>query len=282
MSDSGSRRCSSYHKTLPLDDFAGRTASQDGRQNACRSCAADYARRNRPRKLAEAPLVSPDMKWCRRCELVKSRDAFPAHRSTHDKLQTYCRECFADIYRRRREGAGHVTRPRGVPPGHKFCRGCEQIKPLTEWSPRPRAADGYHFRCRECISRRDRERHLSSTYGLNLDDVGEILARQDGRCAICLVAEAIHIDHNHSTGKIRGMLCFRCNAALGQFGDNVETLRRATDYLEGRVIRMHRIHPAFVQIVYPSPSEATDPPARFGPARPPLDIGELRRLAMQG
>lgn len=222
------------------------------------------------------------MKWCRRCEQVKSRTAFPSHRSTHDGLQTYCRDCFADIYRQRREAAGQVTRPRDLPPGHKFCRGCQEIKPLSEWSQRPRATDGYHFRCRECISRRDRERHLAATYGLSPDDLTELLAQQDGRCAICLTAEAIHIDHDHADGRIRGVLCFRCNAALGQLGDDADVVRRAADYLEGRVIRMRRIHPAVVQIVYPGRPKASDLPAPFGPARPPLDIGRLRRLAAQG
>ena len=125
---------------------------------------------------------------------------------------------------------------------------------------------------------------MSRSYGMTSDDVSELLAQQDGRCAIRLVAEANHIDHDHDhvDGRIRGMLCFRCNAALGQFGDDVDTVRRAADYLEGRVIRMRRIHPSVVQIVYPSPPEVSDPPVRFGPPRPPLDIGELRRLAMQG
>ena len=282
MSSDESKRCSTCHEALPLDAFAVRRASTDGRQNACRSCSAAYARRTRNRKLEAAPSVAPDRKWCRRCHQVKCRDAFSAHRSTYDRLQTYCRECFAQIYRRRREWAGQVTRPSTIPTGHKFCRGCKRIKPFSEWSPRPRATDGYHFRCRECISRRDRERHLAATYGLSPDDLTELLALQDGRCAICLTAEAIHIDHDHADGRIRGILCFRCNAALGQLRDDPEVMRRAADYLEGRVMRMRRIHPSVVQIVYPSPPEASDPPARFGPARPPLDIAELRRLAMQG
>ena len=111
------------------------------------------------------------------------------------------------------------------------------------------------------------------------DDVSELLAQQEGRCAICLVAEAIHIDHDHVDGRIRGMLCFPCNAALGQFGDDVDTVRRAADYLEGRVIRMRRIHAAVVQIIYP-PERLTVAPV--GPARPPLDIAELRRVSVQG
>lgn len=58
-----------------------------------------------------------------------------------------------------------------------------------------------------------------------------MLAGQDGRCAICRTAEAVHVDHDHTTGQVRGMLCFPCNAALGQLGDRPEVLRRALSYL---------------------------------------------------
>ena len=63
------------------------------------------------------------------------------------------------------------------------------------------------------------------------DEVIQLLARQEGLCAICRSAPAIHIDHDHATGAVRGMLCFRCNAALGQFGDSPDTLVRAARYL---------------------------------------------------
>ena len=62
-----------------------------------------------------------------------------------------------------------------------------------------------------------------------------MVARQDGRCAICCATEARHIDHDHDTGQVRGMLCFRCNAALGQLDDSPDRLRRAADYLEAGV-----------------------------------------------
>lgn len=202
--DSG-KRCSGCRELLPLDDFAVRRASADGRQHLCRSCAAEYARRTRPRKKAVAPTVAPGRKWCRRCEVVKNLEDFPVHRSTHDKRQTYCRDCFADIYRQRRTRDGFVTRPADVPPGHKFCRGCQLVKPLSEWTPRQKAPDGYQFRCRDCISRRDRERHLATNYGLTAGDVAELLARQNGICLICLRAPAVHVDHDHTTGEVRGI-----------------------------------------------------------------------------
>lgn len=276
------KRCSRCERALPLHAFATRRASHDGLQNWCRPCTSAWAREKRPRKRAVAPETASDQKWCRRCDSVKALDTFGPHRGTRDGRQTYCRTCFADIYRPRRTQAGFTVRPAQVPDGHKYCRRCDQSKPTSEWLVRAATTDGYSFRCADCMRRYVRDTHLASTYGLTDDDVAKLLARQDGRCAICLTAEAIHIDHNHATGRIRGMLCFRCNAALGQLGDDPSVVRRAADYLEGRMIRMRRIHPAYVQILYPSPPQAWDPPARFRPQQPPLDIAELRRLAAQG
>jgi hypothetical protein len=59
-----------------------------------------------------------------------------------------------------------------------------------------------------------------------------MLAAQHGVCAICQTAQAIHVDHDHRTGQIRGLLCLRCNAALGQLADDPLVLRRAARYLE--------------------------------------------------
>jgi len=159
--------------------------------------------------------------------------AFPLHAKMPDGRQTYCRDCFADIYRARRESEGHVVKPAQVPAGFKFCRGCQQVLPLGDWAKRTRSADGYHFRCRECVSRKDRADHLARSYGLTPDDLAEMLSNQNGLCAICLTAEAAHVDHDHTSGRIRGVLCFRCNAALGQFDDQPANLRRAAVYLEG-------------------------------------------------
>lgn len=154
------------------------------------------------------------------------------HRGLPDGRQTYCRECFAARYRERRERDGHMVRPADVPDGHKYCRGCRRVKRLSEWAPRRAGTDGYAFRCRECISRRDRQRHLVASYGLDEAAVALLLESQGGLCAICQLRRAIHVDHDHATGAVRGMLCFSCNAALGHFRDDPAVLRRAARYLE--------------------------------------------------
>jgi hypothetical protein len=81
-----------------------------------------------------------------------------------------------------------------------------------------------------------RSYHLKRRYGLTEEDVAELQDRHAGLCLICLQRRPLHVDHDHATGAYRGLLCFRCNGGLGQFKDNPQTIRRAVDYLEGRII----------------------------------------------
>jgi hypothetical protein len=75
-------------------------------------------------------------------------------------------------------------------------------------------------------------------YGLYLEDLDEIYESQDHRCAICNVTEAegpknrFHVDHDHESGEVRGLLCQNCNIGLGKFKDNVEFLEQAIAYLK--------------------------------------------------
>ena len=82
---------------------------------------------------------------------------------------------------------------------------------------------------------------LKCLFGLSRDDYKAMHAKQDGKCAICLREEtssirgktiSLCVDHCHVTGAVRGLLCTKCNPALGAFDDNIETLRRAIAYLE--------------------------------------------------
>lgn len=60
-----------------------------------------------------------------------------------------------------------------------------------------------------------------------------MLAEQLGVCAICKEAPAEHVDHDHETGRVRGLLCFNCNGALGQFRDRTDLMLQAVAYLHG-------------------------------------------------
>lgn len=77
---------------------------------------------------------------------------------------------------------------------------------------------------------------LRNRYGISLDEYRHLWHHQDGKCAICstvfLRASDAHVDHCHSVGKVRGLLCGKCNKAIGSMSDNAEILRAAADYVE--------------------------------------------------
>ena len=81
-----------------------------------------------------------------------------------------------------------------------------------------------------------RDGYYRRTFGITADEVDALLAAQEGRCAICGGAprrvDGWHVDHDHDTGVIRGILCSRCNHAIGLLDEDPARLRAAADYLE--------------------------------------------------
>ena len=77
-----------------------------------------------------------------------------------------------------------------------------------------------------------RDFHLKTKYGLSQADYDIMMEHQNNGCAICGSTEKLHIDHDHVTGKIRGLLCYSCNVSLGHFRDDTMVLKRAIEYLE--------------------------------------------------
>lgn len=102
---------------------------------------------------------------------------------------------------------------------------------MREWSRKSRAANKEYYA----------EQDLKKQYGVNMDWYRATLAKQNNVCAICAKPEttqirnktiAMPVDHCHTTGKVRGLLCTQCNRALGLFGDDPAALQAAIGYLE--------------------------------------------------
>ncbi|WP_435853944.1 endonuclease VII domain-containing protein [Streptomyces sparsogenes] len=75
-----------------------------------------------------------------------------------------------------------------------------------------------------------------------------LVVSRAGVCCICLSAPAAHVDHCHEKGRVRGVLCFSCNAALGQFKDRPDVTRRAATYLEGNAWKPILVAPGVYQL----------------------------------
>ncbi len=78
---------------------------------------------------------------------------------------------------------------------------------------------------------------LKSKFGITVEEYRKMFERQENRCAICwkdgkTSTRKLHIDHDHKTGKIRGLLCKNCNHGLGMFKDDMYRLLNAVSYLK--------------------------------------------------
>ncbi|MFI2616491.1 endonuclease VII domain-containing protein [Streptomyces sp. NPDC018584] len=192
-------------------------------------------------------------KRCAGCGRTLATACFAADRNRRDGLQTRCRECVAEYsaahYRRRRAALGMTVREKSeAPAGHKLCRTCGEVKPHSEWHRNATASDGLSTRCKACRAIQGREGHLKRQYGMTEAERDEMIAAQVGLCVICLSAPAAHVDHCHETGKVRGVLCFNCNSAIGKLGDDPDTVRRAAAYLEGTSWKPTLVAPGVYQL----------------------------------
>lgn len=143
----------------------------------------------------------------------------------------------------------------------KTCNCCNELKPYTDFYKQSRKKDGHHGSCKLCMSIKEQSYYykdgvktttrrlsqkntqLKRLYGVTLEQVESIHTDQNNCCAICAKPVVVSgnsltradigcVDHNHITGKVRGILCHSCNRALGLFKDSISILNSAQQYLE--------------------------------------------------
>ncbi|MGY1753315.1 endonuclease domain-containing protein [Blastococcus sp. SYSU D01042] len=133
-------------------------------------------------------------------------------------------------------------------------------------------ASGFGSRCRPCDRAANSAGYFYRKYKLTRSELMELRQAQENRCGICGEPDPQHLDHDHSTGRIRMLLCQRCNQGLGLFRDDPYLLHVAGLYVEG-----HRQQQASDTLVAAS-VEAAEAPSR--PGEPP--VGSQRRPAAPG
>lgn len=134
----------------------------------------------------------------------------------------------------------------------KKCSNCNKEKPLDEFNLRSKNSDQRQSMCKECDNKlaltryhKNKEKYnkarrnstLKRRYGITEDEYFKMFNAQKGKCKLCgktkprKGAKHLIIDHCHSTGKVRGLLCNDCNVLLGKLKDDVNYIDRIKDYL---------------------------------------------------
>ncbi len=124
---------------------------------------------------------------------------------------------------------------------HGLCGSCYTLEWKAERIKNPEWREKHLEVRRNNYARRKKENperesekariYLLKQYNLTLDDYNKMAQSQDFKCQICRNEEFLHVDHDHNTGKVRGLLCRKCNTGLGLFQDSDEFLQLASEYL---------------------------------------------------
>lgn len=175
------------------------------------------------------------MKTCSKCGVEKSTEGFSLNKQGLGGLRSWCRGCMSVATKARYWADPEASRAK--------CRARRALDP-EKANARSRAwAKAYPEKAKaatkawmEANPDRGKNSQLLRDFGITIGDFQMMLVIQLGVCAICQKPErlgrSLSVDHNHDTGKVRGLLCDACNTALGKFGDSSAILRRAVAYLE--------------------------------------------------
>jgi hypothetical protein len=161
------------------------------------------------------------MKRCVKCGVDQPLESFYRAKGTRDGYRGECKACF----RARAKARYPLVRAANIARARKWRE--ENLERFQENQRRMRNTPEGKLR--------QRAGHLKRKFGMTIEQYDAMLEAQGGGCFICGRPPrediSLHVDHDHSTGKVRGILCFCCNNALADFQEDLELLRKAMAYL---------------------------------------------------
>ncbi len=171
------------------------------------------------------------LKRCVSCGIEKSGDGFYRHAyktrtgKSGERYESSCKQCKQVKQDFRRLSNREAMRQKA-----------QDYHQKTKAQKTTRFKD-YYKENRAAILKKSRAYHLADKYGITQEQYEQVLSAQENRCAICSIyAEdsrkgSLRVDHDHLTGKVRGLLCHNCNVACGLLRDDPEAARKLADYL---------------------------------------------------
>jgi len=190
-------------------------------------------------------------KKCSKCCIVKDIREFQQDAGRKDGYKYWCKSCMniysREHYQKNKEHKAMLSRLYRIKNKDKINAHVREYrnkkKLIAIKNGQPTRQQKYyaktkedkhnHYELRKEIIK---DRNIFRRYGITIEQRNKMIIDQNDRCAICneLLSNGkfTHIDHNHETGKVRGILCSNCNSGIGMFKDNIEILASAIKYLK--------------------------------------------------
>lgn len=171
-------------------------------------------------------------KHCPKCDRELPKTSFNVCKTKKSGLQSWCKECKSENSKVRllRDDVKEANRQKSAQARannpEKIKQNVARYKENLKNNPEKQ----------EKVKKKKLDYHYQSEYGLTYQQVEDMKMAQGYRCAICetifLSTKDAHVDHSHTTGKVRQILCSSCNLGIGKFKESKETLQKAIEYLE--------------------------------------------------
>lgn len=242
-------------KTLSTEFFEQR--SDNGLyRHICLSCLRANQRDNYKNRHSEAieakaikiakedSLFNSGKFECQRCNQVQKLSSFSANKQGRLGIETTCKNCKQYMKDKRDKESGSLRK----------CRTCgtcaKNAEELELFVKSKDSKFGRYNLCKKCHTESDTNRNSNNSldkrcrkFGITADEYNNFISIQNNSCAICNKhkdefsgrGNNFHIDHCHTSGKVRGLLCSNCNTGLGQFKDNIKSLENAIQYLSSNI-----------------------------------------------
>lgn len=220
VTDEG-RICSICKEFKSWNEYSKCASGTRGHKSSCKNCI------RKKRKVRKHKKVRVDNlgRECRKCKAYLPWDEFPKRSKGPRGYSCYCEKCTAILEESKRQCGSRID---------DFGRECSVCGEYKTWDYFPKARGcfrGYASTCNKCSYLK----RIKAKYGITKEEYALLQKEQNYSCAICgeLIDESSNlcVDHDHETGKVRGLLCAQCNKGLGHFRDSPKALMNAVRYI---------------------------------------------------
>lgn len=219
------KKCCDCKRILAVTQFNKNKSKKDGLTTECKDCRKKrdaLLLQKRSEKNKKNPKEAVGSKTCSRCTETKSLSEFTRDNSRADGFGHRCKPC---------QKAYHAE-------WRKDNENYEEYQTKYYKENRERINERnihYYYNNKDWLLPKMNNRRFFKKYGIAHDDAINLLYDQGNVCAICSTDTPTEkgwcVDHDHATGKVRGILCSKCNSGIGFLGDDPDTVKRALAYL---------------------------------------------------